>query len=141
MLSALSLAEPADATGLAQQALLAMAYLLFKHALADYAFQTSYQFGNKGMYGHPGGFVHGAVHVLLTAPVFLILPPASLGLAVLLLGAEFLVHYHIDWAKEQFVKARGLTSNDAAFWRAMGLDQLLHGLTYVAIVWVLVVMR
>lgn len=141
MLSALSLAEPTDARSLAELALLGMAYLLFKHAIADYVIQTRYQFGNKGMYGHPGGFVHGLLHVALTAPVFLILPPASVGLAVLILGAEFLVHYHIDWVKEQVVRLRGLTTEDAGFWRAIGIDQLLHGLTYVAILWVLVATR
>lgn len=120
-------------------ALLAMAYLLVKHAIADYFLQTRFQWFNKGKYGHPGGLVHGALHIALTAPVFIILPPASLGLAAAILGGEFLIHYHVDWFKERFVKARGLTPNDAWFWHAIGVDQLLHGLTYVAIVWLLAV--
>jgi hypothetical protein len=76
---------------------------------------------------------------VLTAPVFLILPGASQSLIALILGAEFLFHYHVDWLKERYVKSNGLTAGDAWFWHAIGVDQLLHGLTYVAIVWVLAV--
>lgn len=131
------LTELAAASAEVRLALLAIAYLLTKHAIADYFLQTRFQWRNKGTYGHPGELVHGALHVLLTAPVFLILPGATAGLAALILGGEFLVHYHIDWAKERFVKSRALTPSDAWFWHAIGVDQLLHGLTYVAIVWVL----
>jgi hypothetical protein len=118
--------------------LLGLAYLLTKHALADYFLQSRYQWHNKGTYGHFGGLVHGALHALLTAPVFLIIPGASLDLAALLLAAEFLVHYHVDWLKEHIVRRRGWTAADAGFWQAIGIDQLVHGLTYIAIVWVLV---
>ncbi len=54
-----------------------------------------------------------------------------------LLVAEFVLHYHIDYTKEQVVRRHGWTSHDTPFWWAIGLDQLLHGLTYVAIVWLL----
>jgi hypothetical protein len=117
--------------------LIALAYLLFKHAIADYFLQTRYQWFNKGQYGHLGGVVHSGLHVLLTVPVFFILPGASLTLAAVLLAAEFLIHYHVDWVKDSVVRARGWTSADDGYWRAMGADQLVHGLTYVAIVWIL----
>jgi len=116
--------------------LAALAYLLFKHAIADYFLQTRYQWFNKGKYGHLGGVVHSGLHVLLTVPVFFILPGATLMLASVLLAAEFLIHYHVDCAKDSVVKARGWTSTDDGYWRAMGADQLVHGLTYVAMVWI-----
>jgi Protein of unknown function (DUF3307) len=120
----------------AHVALAAITYLLFKHALADFLLQTDRIFREKGRYGAPGGVQHALIHILLTAPVFLLFPGGGAGLAALLLAGEFLAHYHIDWLKEQIVKHEGWSPNDTVFWWALGIDQLLHGLTYVAILWV-----
>ena len=67
----------------------------------------------------------------MLAPVSLLL---VLGIAV----GEVAVHYHVDWAKEQITRRNGFTPQTAGFWHALGVDQLLHGLTYLAIVAVLV---
>jgi Protein of unknown function (DUF3307) len=114
--------------------LLAIAYLAFKHMIADFFLQTKYQWSNKGRYGHSGGLLHAAIHTVLSAPVLLILPPASIEFGAAVLAAEYVVHYHCDWTKEQVVKANKWTFTNDAFWRAMGVDQLVHGLTYVAMV-------
>jgi hypothetical protein len=114
-----------------------LAYLLIKHAIADFFLQTAFQWRNKGVYGHPGGLVHVAIHAALTLPVFLILRPRTFAVAALVLAAEALVHYHIDWLKERIVKRQQWTTADDSYWRALGFDQLLHGLTYVWIVWLL----
>jgi len=116
--------------------LAAMAYLLTKHAVADYFLQSETIYRQKGIYGAPGGLLHAFTHILLTAPVFLLFPGGSAALAFGLLGAAFLVHYHIDWAKEQIVRHYGWRFDDRQYWGALGFDQLLHGLTYVAILWV-----
>ncbi len=115
-----------------------LGYLLVKHAIADFFLQTQYHRANKGRYGHPGGLLHAAIHVAMSAPVLLILAPPSLDYAAAVLGAEYLIHYHCDWTKEQVVKRAGWTPTTDKFWRAMGLDQLVHGLTYVGMVWALV---
>ena len=112
--------------------LAAVAILLTKHALADFYLQTPFQYSNKGTYGHPGGFVHAGIHVALTPLVYLVLAPASLLVAGGIAAGEFLLHYHIDWLKEQITS--GLTAHDRRFWYAIGADQLIHGLTYLAIV-------
>jgi hypothetical protein len=117
-------------------ALAATSYLLVKHAAADFFLQTDAIFRQKGNYGAPGGLLHAFIHILLTAPVFLLFPGGSPELAANILGAEFLVHYHVDWTKEQIVRRNGWTTKDKMFWWALGFDQLLHGLTYVAILWV-----
>jgi len=114
----------------------AFAILQIKHFLCDYPLQTSYQLRNKGRYGHPGGLLHSGIHVVGTLPVFLVLP-VSLPLAAAVLIGEFLVHYHMDWAKAQVMKATGWGQDDSPFWWAIGFDQLVHHLTYTAIVWVL----
>lgn len=118
-------------------ALLAMAYLLTKHAIADYYLQTAYITRFKGSYGHSAGMIHSGQHAALTAPVFLFLPPATAVLGLAILAAEFIVHYHIDWLKDNIVRRNGWTQADGVYWHVMGLDQLLHGLTYIVIVWFL----
>lgn len=118
--------------------LAAVAVLMLKHTMADFFLQSPYQYCNKGIYGHPGGLLHAGIHTLLTPFVYLVIAPTSLALAVGLALGEFAVHYHVDWTKEHFTKGNGLTPQMAGFWHALGLDQLLHGLTYVAIVAALV---
>lgn len=122
-------------------ALTLMTCLLVKHTIADYALQTSYMFGNKGTYGHPGGLLHAALHIVLTAPILLILPPPTLSAWILILGAEFIIHYHIDWTKEQLGSRRTLDQNCRMYWVLHGTDQLLHGLTYIAIVATLIILQ
>lgn len=118
--------------------LVAIAVLMTKHAAADFFLQTTYQYRNKGTYGHPGGLLHSAVHIALTPLVYLVLAPVSLLLALAIALGEFLIHYHLDWAKEQLGQRLQLTPQSKGFWVALGADQLLHGLTYVGIVAVLV---
>lgn len=119
-------------------ALLAVAVLLFKHALADFFLQTTYQFMNKGTYGHPGGILHSGIHVALTPLVYLVLAPASLAFVLALAASEFLAHYHIDWLKEQIVRRNFWTMQDRGFWYALGTDQFIHGLTYLVMVGALI---
>ena len=117
-----------------QIALIVVLILLFKHLVCDFFLQTAYQYRNKGIYGHPGGLLHAGLHVLGTAFLFLYVNPGPKIVALILAG-EFVVHYHIDWAKEQIIKRCNLTTEDSAFWWALGVDQFLHGATYVAIAW------
>jgi hypothetical protein len=118
--------------------LLGLAYLACKHAIADFFLQTKYQWSNKGRYGHPGGLLHAGIHLVLSLPILAILPPPSLAYGLAVLAAEFGVHYHCDWIKEKVVKTNSWTFQNDAYWRAMGVDQLVHGLTYVAMVRALV---
>jgi len=118
--------------------LAAVAVLMLKHAAADFYLQSSYQYLHKGIYGHPGGLLHSAIHVALTPLVYLVLAPASLLLVAGIAVSEFLVHYHVDWLKEQLTHQNNWTPQCRAFWVALGTDQLVHGLTYLAIVGLLV---
>ena len=120
-------------------ALAAVAVLMFKHAVADFYLQTPYQYLNKGKYGHPGGLIHAGIHVALTPLVYLVLLPGSLLMVGAIALGEFLLHYHIDWLKEQITQRNGWTTQDRGFWHALGTDQLAHGLTYLLIVAVLVI--
>ena len=118
--------------------LAAVAVLMLKHTIADFYLQTPYQYLNKGSYGHPGGIMHSAIHVALTPLVYLVLVPGSLLVVGAIALGEFAVHYHTDWLKEQITHRNGWTAQDRSFWYALGTDQLVHGLTYLAIVGVLI---
>jgi len=48
------------------------------------------------------------------------------------------LHYHIDWLKEQITHRNGWNTQDPGFWYSLGTDQLVHGLTYLGIVAILV---
>jgi Protein of unknown function (DUF3307) len=108
------------------------AILQIKHFICDYLLQTPYQLLNKGIYLHPGGLLHAGLHALFTVGAFLVAPPA-LGLGIAIVLGEFLVHYHIDWVKEQVIRRKGWDATQREFWWAIGFDQLLHHLTYILI--------
>jgi Protein of unknown function (DUF3307) len=117
--------------------LAAVAVFMSKHAVADFYLQGTYQYINEGHYGHPGGILHSAIHVALTPLVYLLIAPTLL-LALIIGASEFLLHYHIDWLKEQIAHRNGWTAQDRSFWIALGADQLVRGLNYLVIVAVLV---
>jgi len=120
--------------------LLILLLLQLKHFVCDFVTQTPYQMRYKGTYGHPGGLVHAGLHVIGTAAVLIVLNVATrlqmpVTLLVALLAAEFVLHYHIDWGKEQVVKPF-VEKQGAAYWAIFGFDQFLHQATYVAIAYV-----
>lgn len=130
--------EPGDAgqndagTDMTTAAITLFALLLVKHFVCDFVLQTPWQIAQKGIYGAPGGLVHSGIHIAGTLLALLaVMPPLSTIATVLVV--EFLVHYHIDWSKEQTVRRLNWRVG-ARFWNAIGFDQLLHSLTYLAIV-------
>ncbi len=110
--------------------LLLLLLLQFKHALADYCLQTPWMLRNRKIYGHPGGLAHVAVHLAGSAMALVAMGTALPTLAALLL-VEGVVHYHLDWAKDNVVASRELTPQDAWYWYAAGIDQFLHQATYL----------
>lgn len=120
-------------------AVLVMFWFIFKHFIADFMMQPAFMHQNKGTYGHYGGIVHAGFHSVWTA--FGLLAFMATGLLdisettiTLIVLAEFVVHYHIDWAKMNINKKMGWGANThAEFWYLTGFDQFLHMLTYVII--------
>jgi len=104
-----------------------------KHFLCDFVLQTKFQVETKRIYGHYGGFIHAGLHALGTVGV-LYLIGASVAQIVLIGIGEFAVHYHVDWTKGQIDLRTGWTEKDQAYWMVFGADQLIHQLTYLAIV-------
>lgn len=112
--------------------LVLLALFSIKHFIADFIMQYDYMVRDKGIYGAGGGLHHAVTHASWT---FVILVPFvhTADQLLLLPLADFVIHYHIDWAKQQL--NRGLTAADRKFWIWLGADQALHYLTYVGIIY------
>ena len=113
--------------------LIILCLFLLKHFLADFILQSKAIISGKGYYGHPGGFAHIGVHLGLSC-LILFLTDLSMRSIILALLFEGVIHYHIDWGRESIARRWEITPDRSDFWRLLGLDQLLHQLTYVLIV-------
>jgi Protein of unknown function (DUF3307) len=113
-----------------------LALLEIKHFACDFVLQTAFLYRNKGKYGHPAGFVHAGLHAAGSLPAILLVIQSA-GLAAAIVAVEFLVHYHVDWLKLYIDKRYRLGINQSVYWMIFGLDQLIHQITYVAILAVL----
>jgi hypothetical protein len=106
--------------------------LFLKHFIVDFPLQKPYQWMNKGTYGHPGGIAHAALHASFTLICFAWYAPLA---AYYLAALDGVLHYHIDWAKMNINKQCGWKPDkDEEFWWLLGVDQLLHALTYIGLV-------
>ena len=83
----------------------------------------------KGQYGKWGGIHHSGLQGICTYVILM----HFLGVqaCAMLAVADFVIHYHVDWAKMNIT--RSLTPQDKKYWFWLGLDQLTHSLTYLAI--------
>ncbi len=105
--------------------------LAIKHFVCDGPLQTLPMVIGKAIYGNRLGLLHAAIHGAGSVAALLIAgvsPGLTLGLAL----AEMVVHYHIDFSKENCLKMMRWTPRDAQYWWALIGDQTLHQLTYLA---------
>jgi hypothetical protein len=114
--------------------------LQLKHFIIDFPMQGPFQYLNKGTYGHPGGLLHALNHgigtLLALCGLSLFGVHVALVTVVWLFLFDMVIHYHIDWAKMSLNKKLGWgPTTHEEFWWLLGLDQLLHQLTYLLIVY------
>ena len=114
--------------------LLLLCALQVKHLFADFFLQTPKMLSGRCAYVHAGRAQHAGVHVIGSALIFLLFgaPPVFI---LVLAALEWLAHFHIDFGKARFSETRKLNPQQAMFWQAMGSDQALHQLTYIAMAW------
>ena len=115
------------------QALALIVLLQVKHLFADYFLQTPMMLQNRGKYLHIGRAAHVGVHVLGSVIAFAVVG-APLGMMVAIVAVEGLLHYHIDYGKGRWSDFANDSPSDASYWRAHGVDQAAHQLTYVGMV-------
>ena len=108
--------------------------LQIKHLIADFIIQPESWFSTKSQYSGRGGILHAAVHAALT---FVVLLVCAQGLVAILFVSliEGVIHHFIDWCKASMVDREKLTTQHKRFWWFFGIDQALHHLTYIGIVW------
>lgn len=117
--------------------------LQIKHFVFDWWFQTAEEVEHKGIFLDPKGITHSLKHGIGTAaclclartlPGAGISPEAIIQLSLL----DLSVHYTLDWSKQNISSSLSLTPSGKGFWVLMGLDQLLHQLTYLLLVYLAV---
>lgn len=113
-----------------------LALLFVNHYLVDFIFQTEYQWKNKNKFLHPGGLIHSGLHGL-TMYGILIMFGVDWYLALKCSYYNFIIHYAIDYFKMEITIHFDLDANrHKEFWWVLGLDQLLHYLTYLLIAYI-----
>lgn len=116
--------------------ILLISAFIVKHFVADFVLQTSWMAMNKHKYFHPGGWDHAMVQAVGTYIAVIAFVTPSMALVMGLL--DMVVHHFIDFCKMNITRHYKLTSNDYVFWFWIGVDQLLHYATYLAITyWVI----
>lgn len=107
-----------------------------KHFVVDFPLQTKYQYSNKHIWGHPGGILHAALHGIFTFPILIGMTYINWQMSIVLAILEGIVHYIIDYCKVNINLYYNWKPNTSEqFWWVLGLDQLLHYLTYCTIIW------
>ena len=99
--------------------------LQFKHWYIDFVNQSKHELQSKKLYGSLYGIKHSLKHGLGTTLCLLIITGIPFIVYCLILGfIDFALHYHIDYGKTKYDN--------------LGLDQLLHQLTYVLIAFLMI---
>lgn len=117
--------------------LLLLLLLQIKHCYSDFVIQTYAQTVHKGIYRDPIGISHSIDHTwtsLLALLIFSLFVPVNLITVVWLCIVEGILHYHIDWVK---VKYGCKDHTKPLHWAQFGYDQLAHQITYMFMIWVL----
>jgi hypothetical protein len=114
-----------------------LSLLQIKHWYADFKIQTYMQTVRKGIYRDLIGISHSLDHTwtsMVALLVFsLLVSPIHPALIVVVPILEGIAHYHIDWTK---VKYGCKDNTKPLFWNQFGLDQLAHQLTYIIMIYV-----
>jgi len=111
-----------------------LALLFVKHWYVDFVNQTMEEVNGKGIYGNAYGIMHSIKHGLGTWVVFWMFI-GEIEYSLLIGFIDFVLHYHIDWAKININKKYNYTPENPKFWTWLGADQLAHSLTYLLLVW------
>ena len=114
--------------------LLLFTLLAIKHTFADLFLQTFHNSINKNQY-ISNAHRHYAEHGVLTLVICFWF--ASPLLAIIVSIFDYICHWHIDFAKHRLCRYLRVERGTNKFFRIQAFDQMLHFLTYTAIVFIL----
>ena len=119
--------------------LILLMLLQVKHFYADFVLQTYMQTVKKGVWLDPVGISHTTDHIWCTLVVLLLFSlfvPISGVVIIAVAIIEGIIHYLVDYGK---VKYGSKDNTKPIFWTQFGLDQLAHQVTYIWMIWFLLV--
>lgn len=111
--------------------------LFFAHYLGDFTPLATARMQEAKANGGPASliFAHAAVHMLLVATATVLVVRAAWTIIAVAATIELVTHFLIDLARarltRRFSALRNPTQN--AFWFALGVDQLAHGLVLIGV--------
>lgn len=109
-------------------------FLFLKHLWIDFLWQPSYEWQNKGKFGHWGGIRHSLKHCLATLAILYLFANIAITAALFISLAEFIIHYFTDLFKVKINETNNWKCDKhEQFWKLLGIDQTIHNLTYCAI--------
>lgn len=114
-----------------------LALLFVKHWYIDFVNQSNEEVAGKGTYGNAHGLMHSIKHGVATMAIFWAFA-GDFTYSVIIGILDFVLHYHVDWAKMNINKRWNYTIDKPQFWAWLGADQLAHSLTYLGLVWLAV---
>jgi hypothetical protein len=117
-----------------------------KHFIADFLLQTPYMLGK--FYAPPHCYkplsAHCSVHVVFALMLFSVpmsLHPSAMsdywGLVISLLAYEFVAHFLVDITKSQLTRIKNLRPADKMFWVLIGIDQFLHLVLSIPLIYIM----
>lgn len=113
--------------------LLTLVLLNIKHWYVDFVNQSMDEVQNKGIYGRWLGIRHSLKHGVGTWLVMFMMGAGAV-MAFWLAVIDFVLHYHIDWAKMNWGNR---DIQNPLFWNHLGLDQMAHHLVYLLLVYLM----
>jgi Protein of unknown function (DUF3307) len=116
--------------------ILLLVLLQLKHWYIDFVDQDMEEVNHKGIFLHWLGMKHSLKQGFGTYICIAAVVGAENWIYALVLGLfDFVTHYIIDWMKMNWGNRDIQTP---AFWAHLGLDQMLHQITYLWIVYMVV---
>jgi hypothetical protein len=122
---------------LVQLIFLGLLVFQIKHFICDFLLQPYAMIAKKGVYMHPWGLLHAALHAVFSIAALLVFTHNGRSIAMLI-GVEFLIHYHVDWTKARLDQGFKLSTRDSSYWAIFGADQMLHHITYIGMTYAFV---
>lgn len=119
---------------MSSQLILLLLFLFFiKHYIVDFLLQSEWMVKNKAT-NFKVLLLHAGEHALATG--LILIGFTTLPIVLLVMIAELIIHTSIDYFKANPRFLGKYKPPGVMFFNLLGLDQLLHYLTYLGIAWV-----